>query len=316
MKSFIFISIFLIISNINVEAYFSKNTEGTFFSNIIKVNPNPICSSMGDACSSFIIDSSGLDINPALLINTKETSLFLSQSIFFEDISMSSLFFAKNLGKNIGSFGFGVKKLDWGSIEKTDEFATPLGSFSPYEMIIEAGFASYLAGITKEKNQRIVFGGSGKVIINKIEKTATTLSSDIGFIFPYLFENRLVLSFTLQNILGNIKMDKQSYALPKIIKIGSTIFVSKEITINTDIIAQEDSIPYLSSGFQWDIRLKRQNHIYIRAGLTSKNINNLENFSPFSFGFGFKYWSFNLNYSFSQMGYLGNINKISLTVSY
>lgn len=307
---------FIILTGLDLEAYFSKINHGTFSSNVIKINPNPICTAMGESCASYIPDSSALDINPASLINIKKSSLFISHSLFFEDISMSSIFFAKNLSKNIGSFGFGIKRLNWGSIEKTDEFATPLGNYSPYEMVIEAGFASYLAGLTKEKNQRVVFGGTGKLIINKIEKSATTLSSDIGFIFPHLFENKLIVSFTLQNILGNMKFDKESFSIPKTIKLGSTILISKEFTLNFDIITSQDSIPYISSGFEWNIKLKRQNHLYIRAGLTSKNINDLENFSPFSFGLGFKYWGLSFNYSISNMGYFGNVNKISLTFNY
>ncbi|MCX7642144.1 MAG: PorV/PorQ family protein [Elusimicrobiales bacterium] len=306
----------ILILHVNIYAYFSKNTHGTYASNIIKINPSPRCQAMAEACSSSINDASSLDINPALIINIKKLSVFASNSIYFEDISMSSFFFAKNLGKNTGTFGFGLKRLSWGEIQKTDEFASSLGNYSPYEMVIEAGFASYLSGLTKQKNKRIVFGGSGKVIINKIENTATTLSSDIGFIFPYLFEDKLVISFVIQNILGNMKLDKESYQIPKVIKIGSTIFLSRELIINTDIISPEDSVSYISSGLELSIRLTRRNYLYLRSGITSKNIGDLKEYSPFSFGIGIKYWNLYFDYSYSQMGYLGNINKFSFHIKY
>lgn len=306
----------LILTSLNIYPYFSRNNEGKYASNIIKINPSPKCWAMSEACASFIDDASSIDINPALLINIKKSSLFFSHTAYFEGISMDSMFFAKNLGKNTGTFGFGIKKLDWGNIEKTDEFATSLGNYSPYEMVIEAGFASYLSGLTKGKTQRIVFGGTGKVIINRIENTATTLSSDIGFVFPYLFDDKLILSFTLQNILGSIKMDKESYPVAKIIKIGSSVLISKNFIINTDIISPQDSITYVSSGFECGIKLTRRNYIYLRGGITSKNVGKIEEYSPISFGVGLKYGNLYFDYSFSQMGYLGNVNRISFSFKY
>ena len=310
------LTITLLIISSTAHPYFTRRNEGRYATNITKINPSPRCWAMSEACSSIIDDASSIDINPALLINTKKTSLFLSHTHYFEDISMKSMFFAKNLGKNTGTFGFGIKKLDWGRIEKTDELANPLGSYSPYEMSITAGFASYLYGLTKGKTQRIVFGGSGKVVINKVEKTAFTLTSDIGFIFPYLFDDKLILSFTIQNILGSIKMDKESYPIAKSIKIGSSILISKTFIINTDIIAREDSIPYISSGVEVGIKLSKRNYLYLRGGITSKNINAIDEYSPISLGLGLRYGSFFLDYSLSQMGYLGSVDRISISLRY
>ncbi|MGC8867778.1 MAG: hypothetical protein ACP5PA_06185, partial [Elusimicrobiales bacterium] len=128
-------TIILIIASQNLYPYFTKNTYGTYSSNILKINPDPRCSAMAEACGCDWENPAMMDINPAVLINVKKLSIFASKTSYFEDISMNSFFFAKNLGKNTGTFGFGFKKLDWGSIEKTDELASSLGSYSPYEMV-------------------------------------------------------------------------------------------------------------------------------------------------------------------------------------
>ncbi|MCX7905305.1 MAG: PorV/PorQ family protein [Elusimicrobiales bacterium] len=310
------IFVILILHFINLHAYFTKSYQGTYASNIIKINPNPRCQAMAQACISFVNDASSLDINPASIINIKKLSIFASNSIYFENISMSSFFFARNLGKNTGTFGFGIKRLSWGEIEKTDEFANTLGKYSPYEMIIEAGFASYLTGLTRQKTQRIVFGGNGKLIINKIERTATTLSADIGFIFPYLFDDKFITSFVIQNIVGNIKLDKKSYPIPKLIKIGSSIILSKNFIINTDITSPQDSIPYISTGFEFSLKLSKKNYLYLRTGITSKNIKELKEYSPISLGIGIKYGNLYFDYSYSQLGYLGNVNKFSFNIKH
>ncbi len=315
MKKFAILILSITLS-LNLHPYFTKNTYGTYSSSILKINPDPACSAMAEACGCDGESPSAMDINPATLINIKKLSLSASKTIYFEGISMDSFFFAKNLGKNTGSFGFGIKKLDWGSIEKTDEFAYSVGSYSPYEMVIEAGFASYLTGITKKKTQRIVFGGTGKLIVNKIDNTASTLSSDIGFIFPYLFEDKLILSLSLQNIIGNMKLDKEAFPIPKTLRIASTVILSKNFKINTDIVAPQDTIAFLSSGFEWAYKITKRNYIYLRAGITTKNLGEMSGYSPLSFGFGIKYWQFYFDYSYSDMGYIGNVNRFSLSVRY
>lgn len=311
-----FLILFICLIPSNTDAFFGKNVYGTYATQITKINPNPRCSAMGDACSSDVYDATSLDINPANLIKIKNISISLSHLKYFEDISLSSIFFAKNIAKNIGTFGFGIKNLNWGSIEKTDEFATNLGKYSPSETMLIAGFSSYISSLTEEEKHRFVFGGTGKVIVSKVDKSATTLSTDIGILFPYMFEERFALSFVLQNIIGNLKIDKETFPVPKIIKISGTIYASRDITITSDIIAPQDSITYLSLGIEWRIKLSKRNAIFLRGGITSKNISELENYSPLSFGFGVKYNNLHLDYSISNMGYLGDVNKISISMNY
>lgn len=312
----LYIFLILIITNSYSYSYFDSSSYGTTGASILKLNTSPRCVSMGNACSSDVNDASSVDINPANMIKANRFSIFLSHNIFFENISMQSLSFITNLGKNSGSFGVGIKYLNWGSITKTDEYANDAGSFNPYEMVIAMGFAGYLTGITKDVEDRIVFGGTGKLIINKIENTASTLSADVGILFPYLFERRFVLSVVFQNITGNIKMDKENYNITKIIKIGSSTFLNKNLTINSDIIMPQDRFPYLSIGIETMIDITRRTKFFIRGGANTSNLKDMEGTRSVSFGFGLKSWEYNIDYSFSPFGNLGNIHRISISLNY
>jgi len=301
---------------LNLYSYFDSSSYGTTASSILKLNINPRCVSMGEACASDISDASAIDINPANLIKIKKNSLFLSHNIFFQDITLNNLSYAVNLGKNSGTFGFGVKYLSWGSIDKTNDYAQEIGSFKPSEMVFELGFASYLTGITKDPEDRIVFGGIGKFIQNKIEDRASTLSADIGILFPYLFERKFVISLVFQNIVGSIKMDKENYDITKIIRVGSSVFISKNIMINSDIIIPQDRFLYLGLGYEGKINITKRTKFLIRAGANTRNISDLNGFRSISFGFGVEHWEYSLDYSYSPFGDLGNIHRFSFSMNY
>ncbi|HOJ86059.1 MAG TPA: PorV/PorQ family protein [Elusimicrobiales bacterium] len=312
-KTLTLISIFI---SLNANSAFDSSSYGTTAASILKLNINPRCVSMGEACTSDISDASAIDINPANLVKIPKNSLFLSHNIFFENITLESLSFAANLGKNTGTFGIGVKYLNWGKIEKTDDYANDMGSFSPNEMVVELGFASYLTGLTKDPEERIVFGGIGKFIQNKIEKSATTLSADIGILFPYMFDRKLALSLVFQNIVGSIKMDQENYDITKIIRLGSSVFITRNMTINSDIIMPQDRFLYWSIGFEERIKINKRTQFSLRAGANTRNISDMEGLRSVSFGFGIKHWDYLFDYSFSPFGNLGNIHRISLTINY
>lgn len=304
------------LSTLYLNSAFDSSSYGTTAASILKLNINPRCVSMGEACTSDVSDASAIDINPANMTKIKSNSLFLSHNIFFENITLENISFATNLGKNTGTFGIGIKYLNWGSITKTDDYAQETGSFTPSEMVLELGFASYLTGITKDVEDRIVFGGIGKYVQNKIEKSATTLSADVGILFPYMFERKFVLSLVFQNIVGSIKMDKENYDITKIIRIGSSVFINKNITINSDIIIPQDRFLYWSIGFEGKIDITKRTKFFLRTGANTRNLSDMEGLRSVSFGFGLKHFNYGFDYSFSPFGNLGNIHRVSLNINY
>lgn len=313
----IFLSIYLLSTlSLNIYSAFDKSSHGTTTTPIVKLNINPRCVSMGEACSSDVSDASSIDINPANLIKIRQTSIFLSHNSFFEDISLQSLFYAKNLGKSTGSFGIGVKYLNYGKIEKTDEYANEIGSMNPNEIVISLGFASYLTGLTRDKEERLVFGGIGKFIKQRLEDSASTLSADIGLTFPYLFEKKLALSIVFQNIIGSIKMDKENYDVTKIIRIGSSVFLTKNITINSDIIMPQDNFLYIALGVETKIDITKRTKVFLRSGANTNNISDFKGFSNINFGFGIRNWEYSVDYSYSPFGDFGNIQRIALSINY
>jgi hypothetical protein len=315
MKKILMLYIILI-SNKPLFSAFDSSSHGTTAAEILELNINPRCVAMGEACTSNIYDASTIDINPASLVKVKKDSFYLSYNKLFEDISVGNISYARKIGKNVGSFGVGIKYLNWGDITKTDDYANDIGVMTPNEMVVEMGFATYITGLTKDEEDRLVFGGIGKFIRTQIDSSATTLSADIGVLFPYLFDRRLLMSFAFQNIIGTIKMDKDNYNITKIIKFGSSVFLNQNITINSDIIMPENSFLYFAIGIEGKIDINKRTKLFLRAGGNTRNISDLNGFRSASFGFGVRHWEYTFDYSFSPFGDLGNINRISLSLNY
>jgi hypothetical protein len=313
MSAVVFLILFLNISNF---AYFDSSSHGTTAMEVLKLNTNPRCVSMGEACASDIDDASSIEINPANLVMIKRNSFFISHSEFFSDIKMENISYGRKLAKNVGSFGFSAKILNWGSIEETNDSAATLGSFSPKDVILTLGFANYITGLTKDIEERIVFGGTVKLISTRIKNSATTVSSDIAFKFPYLFDRRFIISLVMQNLIGTIKIDKERYGITKVFRIATSTLVSKNITINSDIIMPEDSFLYLSLGVEERINLSKISNIALRAGINTRNIKDLDGNRTINLGFGIKYLNYKLDYSYSPFGDLGNIHRISISINF
>jgi hypothetical protein len=316
MKKNIVFFYLLIILKAPLFPAFDSSSHGTTAASILELNISPRCVAMGEACTSNIYDASTIDINPASLVKIKKDSFYVSYNKLFEDISMGDISYAKKLGRNVGSFGVGIKYLNWGEIPKTDDYANDIGVITPNEMVLEMGFATYLTGLTKDEEDRLVFGGIGKFIRTQIDSSATTLSADVGILFPYLFEKRLLMSLVFQNIIGTIKMDKTNYNITKIIKVGSSVFLGKNVTVNSDIIMPADSFLYFALGIEGKIDINKRTKLFLRAGGNTRNISDLNGLRSVGFGFGIKHWNYLFDYSFSPFGDLGNINRISLSLNY
>lgn len=314
-KKFLYIILILFVK-VNLYSSFDNTSHGMYYSGVLRLNVNPKCVAMGEACTSNVYDSSALDINPASIVKIRKKSLYFSHTAYFEGIKSHFISYSHKLSKNAGTVGVAVKYLDWGKIEKTNEFAVNVGEFSPSDMVVEIGFGSYLTGFTKDVEDRIVFGATGKFIRSKIENSASALSADIGFLFPYMFDRRLLLSFVVQNIMGEIKFDKKPFPLVKVIKFGGSVFISDNITINSDFIFPQDSLFYWAFGIETKINLDKRTNIALRGGFNTRNINDLEGNRLFSFGFGVRWWEYRIDYAFSPFGELGNTHRFSFSLNY
>jgi len=209
-----------------------------------------------------------------------------------------------------------VKYFNWGKLESTDEGGGILDDISPYDIAASVGFATYISGFNKDEEERFVFGGTGKVVRMKIKETDNTVSADIGLLTPFMFEKKFRMSFIVQNLLGRIKLDKESSDIPLLIKLGSVVYLNNFTTITADLIAPKDSFFYLSMGGELRINIAGKTDLFLRGGFNTRNLLDISGFKNITGGFGFKYKEYFIDYAFTPYGELGNIHRLSLSINY
>jgi len=295
---------------------FDNASKGTASGQFLKIISDPKISAMGDAGSAYLKDSYAIDLNPACLIDIEKQSLSFSHSAYVEDTSMQYFSYAKKLEEENSAWGFGVKYFNWGSIESTDESGAKLSNMRPYDVAISISFTTYISGFNSYKEDRFVFGGSGKFISSKITKSANSISADLGFLSPYMFDKKFRLSMSVNNLIGSLKYDKESFNLPMIIRLGGVVYLNENLLVTSDFISPSDSFLYFAIGSQIKFKIAKKSELFIRGGVNSKNISDFSGTKNISAGFGFRYYEYNFNYSFSPYGELGNIHRLSFSLNY
>lgn len=307
--------IFIFINSLSASD-FDKTARGTSSAQFLKIITSPRASAMGEAQGADIKDASAIDINPACLVGINKKSIFISHSQYFADTSLEFLAYSSNLGEEIGSWGFSFKYFNWGKLDATDEGGEKISNVNPYDISAGVSFATYISGFNKDVEERFVFGATGKIVRSKITGADNTVSTDIGLLTPFMFENKFRMSLTLQNLLGKLKLDKESSTLPFLVRLGSVVYINKYSTITADIVAPRDSFLYLAMGTELAIKATKNTAIYLRGGFNTRNILDISGFKNITAGFGLSYKEYYWDYSFTPYGELGNIHRISFSLNY
>ena len=138
---------------------------------------------------------------------------------------------------------------------------------------------------------------------------------------PTLFTNepKFNTGFALQNIGNKLKYISESYPLPKIVRLGGNynFLIEKDFesqkTLSTflDINYLQDTDFNLGGGIEMKIDYIKSSAFAIRTGYKTDNGDKR---AGFSIGFGLDMRKYNIDYSYSFMGSLGKVHKISIII--
>lgn len=288
---------------------------GTSAGQFLKVMPSPRGAALGEAYSSLVGDASAIDWNPAGLINIEGQSLFMTHSVYLAETSMNYVAYAQNAGE-VGAWGMAAKHFSAGSMDRTDENAVEMGSFSPYDLALSVGFACYITGFNRDPEERFILGATGKLVRSKILASDNTISSDIGLLFPYIFDNKFRLSMAALNIMGSLRHDKEEAPLPLVLKVGSVTHLARYLDIMVDFAQPNDNYPWLALGSELRIPFGKKTAVALRAGFNTRSVTDNDGLRNIGLGAGLRYDIYSIDYSFSPHGDLGAAHRMSLTLSY
>lgn len=279
-------------------------------------------SALGNAYTAMAHGVSSLNWNPAGLANTSSSLHALPIGISFShqaqlaENNLDHLGFSMPAGKSsLDSWGVNLLRLSYAEQTRRDANRQTTGHFAPSDMSVGAAlahnFGRYQAG-TQLKLIRMDLDGAH----------AQGFAVDLGFLTQMPNRN-LSVGFAARNLGPRMKFIDEKFDLPLTLSLGSAYQILSPLVLSCDLEFKPlDQQTTLSFGTEF----MASKNIALRAGYaaqlasalpnghtTAMNDGNFANVSGLAAGFGLGFRQFNLDYSITPFGELGNAQMLTLS---
>lgn len=259
---------------------------------------------MGESFTAVADDLSALYYNPAGLAQLQQPEIALAHNLYLADGFYDNAGGLYPLG-TAGTLAFGTRYLNYGAIDKRDNFGNLLGTYTPFDISVEGGFGFHL-----DKNLSLGFG-SQWISQNIDGSVQTGLLWNAGLLLkPF---DRFSLGLNLKN-LG---VETGGNNLPAELLWGGAYLLSlAKRDVHTLLLSGGGNLAFqgpgsLNAGFEYGF----QKAYFLRGGYNlSLQDNQLEGIQGLDFGAGVRFGQFQFDYSFSFEGNFGNIQRFSLSL--
>ena len=259
---------------------------------------------MGESFTAVSDDLSALQYNAAGLGLLKAPQLFLAHNSYLDSGFFESAGFALPFGHS-GTLGFGLNYLNYGTIDQRDAVGTLQGSYTPFDLDARGGFGFAL-------DQDAYLGLSSQWIRQDINGVVHT-----GLLWDTGFLANLSPGFSIGASLKNLGVDSGGYNLPAQLWAGTACrFSLAKEDVHSLLLALSGALGFqgvsrVNFGFEYAL----QKSYFLRGGysrdLDSSPVGAVKGLD---FGAGVKVSQFQLDYSFSFLGDLGNVHRFSLSI--
>lgn len=269
---------------------------------------------MGNAYTAVTNDVHSLWWNPAGLADVDKSQILFMHDEYIADIDHEYVGLASpELIKqhNIVT-GLSFNYLDYGSLRRatytSGNAGTTTGTF---------GMKDYALGISfaKQNSTQRDFGMTVKYIKQEIDGIADAAwACDIGLKYNIgraAVRDRfppLVLGYTLQNLGGDITMERDAFDLPLTHRVGLAFRPRKKLLIAVDGIKTKNGPTEGSAGLEYHLK----ESLIIRCGYSSER----KVKDKYSLGAGFRVSNLAIDYAFTPFSDLGDSHKVSLTYNF
>ncbi|MEO9886446.1 MAG: PorV/PorQ family protein [Balneola sp.] len=322
----LFIAVFLLGESVS-----AQKKRGQTSMKFLSVSPSARASAMSDAVTSVSMSAYSAFYNPATMAHYAGTySLSAGAVQWITDINHNSAsFIYRPFDGKIGVFGLNAISVDYGDIISTAYDPDDPSGFRDLGFINPTAFAlglSYANAVTDQfsvgANFRYSKQNLGNVAVDRVDDTyltesfsATASVLDFGVLYKTGFES-LNFGMALRNFSPEVTYDEEKSELPLTFKIGISMDIldlteidknHHSLLVSIDANRPRDFDEQLFLGFEYSF-LKR---FMLRGGYGFP-----KDEEEFSVGAGIKQPFGNANisfdYSYTQFGFFGEVNRISV----
>ena len=282
----------------------SEGDAGTSSAQFLKLGLGARALAMGGAFAGLADDVTALYWNPAGLAGLDGRELSFTHQSLFQNVSYEFAVFAQPVGE-VGVLAGGVSYLHMDQLQGRDE----LGDFTSEFTSSDVGLT---LGLGLEAGNSLLLGASIKYLNQTIEDySAHALAFDLGWLYR-IPGDRFRVGGIIQNLGHEMKFVSESYALPRVLKLGvaySDSLARGSINVVTDVYVPSDDRNSLHLGTEYTYG----NLVAARMGYDGSS--DLGSRSKLSFGAGLIFsraHTCRLDYCFLPQGDLGESHTISL----
>jgi Outer membrane protein transport protein (OMPP1/FadL/TodX). len=234
------------------------------------------------------------------------------------DINSGYVSYAQNLS-GIGMVGFGINYVNYGTFDRTDEFANKVGTFSAGDLAASVGFAN-------EFEENLYYGIAAKFIYSSIaEYVSSAIGADFGILYFIPGANPVSFGASILNIgtqLNPYLNTRES--LPLEVKVGATIKPEHlPLLLNLDFHKLNETQSDLVSHFKMfsiggEFIMSKE--LRFRFGYNNERRRDLKlgtspGLAGFSFGGGLVLETLRFDYAFTSFGKIGSLNSITVEMN-
>ena len=280
---------------------------GTTAVNFLKGGAGARASGMGEAFSAVADDATALYWNPAALASLPGRSAVLMQAAAVQSTAYSYGAYGQKVGDQWG-VGAGVQYQTVGTLTGRDEIGAETSGFTPTDEAFSLGASRRVGPVS--------VGAAAKFVQSKIINSASTVTGDLGVLWPGLLGGKLSAAFTATEVGGKIKYDTTSESLPSAYRLGFGYRPTAQWTFGLDIAAPKGDKAYVAAGLETTLMKNDRYSLKARGGYNTQASGGAGGMTGAAFGLGFGFKGLGVDYAFLPMGTLGQIHRISLSYGF
>lgn len=275
---------------------------GQTSSDFLNIGLGPRAVAMGGAFTGLADDASSIYWNPAGLAQLEQQEASFSHTQWVDGIGYEYLLYAYPTERR-GTVAGSYSSLNKGGIPSYDETGAPLGSVGVNDSVASAAWGG------KVLEDKLSLGLAGKAISESLAGySAHSYAADLGALGT-LYEDpfkKVTAGLSIRNLGQQGTFVSEKGTLPRTIAVGVGFKgLSQRLSADLDGVLPNGQSGYGSLGAEYWIHPM----VAIRAGYQS----GADVGSGFSAGVGIRVASFFFDYSFSDMGALGLVNRGGIT---